>query len=126
MSIATEVLQPSPTRFTMYGKALPNDLNTTDEQVSPGLAKRLARYALNRLQDSGFRRVVEPTSGVVGKPELGHWATLVYTIDGDDRPSERSYCVRFTNREGGYIEVVGILTSRGWPSLDHGLFIGES
>ncbi len=125
MIIATEVLQPSPTRFTLYGKALPNELKTTDEKVSPGLAKRLARYALNRLQDSGFRRVVEPTSGVIGKPNLGHWRVLVYTTDGDQSSSVRSYCVRFTNCDGGYIEVVGILTKRGWPSLDHGLAIGE-
>lgn len=125
MQVESQVLKCLPTRFTLFGKALPNELEETPEQVSPGLVKRLTDYALKRLQGSGFRKVVQPTSGAIGKPDLGHWRVLVYTTDGDLSSSVRSYCVRFTNRDGGFIEVVGILTKRGWPTLDHGLAIGE-
>lgn len=46
-------------------------------------------------------------------------------MDADDRPADRMYTVEFTNAGGGMIGVQGILTSNGWPCLDHGLCIDE-
>jgi hypothetical protein len=111
--IATEVLKRGPARFNMVGQRLPYHLHTVDEFITAGLAHRLAAYATRRMADGGF---AELTAG---------WKITVYTIDGEDRPAERSYCVRWQNKDGGYIEVVGILTRSGWPSLDHGYAIGQ-
>ncbi|MDO8416260.1 MAG: hypothetical protein Q7S87_08630 [Agitococcus sp.] len=45
-------------------------------------------------------------------------------MDANEKPSERSYNVKYTNLAGGYIEVTGILTHNGWPHVAHGLAIG--
>lgn len=111
MTITTEVYQRGPARFDMVGQSLPTHLTLTADGVSPGLAKRLARYALQTLDDNGFGKVV------------AEWQVSVYTLEADEKPADRSYSVRWTNEEGGAIEVVGILTHRGWPFLDHGLDI---
>ena len=48
---------------------------------------------------------------------------VTYTMDGDERPANRFYTVEFTNPKGGMVGIQGIMTERGWPSLDHGLCI---
>jgi len=110
--IATSVMAPDPARFNQVGQLLATTLHDVDESISQGLAARLLRYAEKRLDASGF------LTAVTG------WTVEVYTIDGDDVPSARSYCVRWKNDEGGYIEVVGILTNHGWPCVDHGFYMG--
>lgn len=84
-----------------------------DEYIKPRLAQRLVNYASRSMADAGF-----------GAMTVG-WQISVYTIDGDAQPSDRSYCVRWQNEKGGYIEVIGILTHSGWPSIDHGFGIGQ-
>lgn len=112
-SVATEVYLRGESRFTMAGQKLPDQLHITDKVITHGLAFRLARYALQRLNDAGFAKAVEG------------WKLTVYTMDADLPSAERYYSVRWKNDTGGYIEVNGILTSRGWPSLDHGYSIGH-
>ncbi len=108
----TEVLKRVPEWNTLHQKTN-YFLTATDEKISAGLALRIHNYALEQLKSAGFFEIVKG------------WVASVYTCDGDDRPSNRSYCVRWTNVQGGYIEVVGILTYKGWPNLDHGLAIGR-
>jgi hypothetical protein len=112
-SVATEVLKRGPAQFAGWGEFLGYPLHEVDEVISQGLAQRLVAYAKNRLIEAGFDRLVEG------------WTLTVYTINGDDRPADRSYCVRWKSEKGGFIEVVGILTRSGWPTLDHGFEIGE-
>jgi hypothetical protein len=111
MALTTEVYGQHPARFTMTGQVLPTNLFKTEEGITQGLAKRLHKHALETLEASGFKAAV---SG---------WSVTVYTIDASDIPSNRSYCVRWENEQGGSIEVIGILTRKGWPHLDHGLAI---
>lgn len=86
----------------------------TPELISAGLVTRLVKYATCRLTDTGFQ-----------------WAAInatkveVYTTDGDSKPADRSYVVRWVNSAGGYVELEGILTRGGWPTLDHGFAIGD-
>lgn len=107
--LRTRVMVRGEARFDMVGQKLPHSLHDTDEQITPGLAKRLAYYAVNELEDNGF--------------DISGWSCEVYTMDGDDRPSQRFYTVEFTHPKGGMVGVQGILTSHGWPNLDHGLCI---
>jgi len=110
--IQTEVLIAGPTPFDSTGRALSPRLTVTDESISQGLAKRLSDYAHRQLDEHGF-------GSLAGISDVS-----VYTVDGNDRPSERSYCVRWTNAKGGYIELVGIATKAGWPFLDFGFAFG--
>ncbi|MHD0644424.1 hypothetical protein ACYPKM_02155 [Pseudomonas aeruginosa] len=112
-TIQTEVLRSGPARFSMVGERLPSYLFDTDEAISDGLAKRIYHYAVGRLADAGFTKAVEG------------WIATVCTLDGDEKPADRSYYVRWKNSNGGYIDLVGILTRSGWPSLDHGWDIGH-
>ena len=109
----TAVFEKQATRFDMCGQRLSVDLNLGSEGVSQGLAKRLFDYAAKSLRDDGFGFMVD--LAIAGK-----WEASVYTIDGDMPSADRSYCVRITNPEGGYVEMIGIYTSKGWPSIDHG------
>lgn len=111
--VATEVYQRGSSRFNMVGQKLPDNLNITDKIITQGLAFRLARYALQRLDDAGFAKAVDG------------WKLTVYTMDADLPASERIYSVRWQNSAGGYIDVCGIFTKRGWPTLDHGYCIGH-
>ena len=108
MSKATMLIR-GEARFNMVGQRLPYNLYETDQTISPGLVKRLRNYALKSLEDAGF--------------EVSQWACEVYTMDGDEPPSSRFYTVEFTNEKGGMLGVQGILTSKGWPHIDHGLCI---
>lgn len=111
--IQTAAYAQNPTRFDMTGRSLTPTLRLTEGKVSGALAQRLARYAAHRLAASGF------------DVESSRWATLVYTTEANEPPAYRHYTVRYTNESGGYIEVCGIMTRKGWPFLNHGLAIGE-
>jgi hypothetical protein len=109
---STAVLQRGPAQFDMTGRCLGYPLKPLDECISAGLARRLLKYAVQRGSEAGFGPLL-----AVAAPE-------VYTLDVDDKPSDRSYCVKFKTSQGGYLELVGILTRNGWPSLDHGFEVG--
>jgi hypothetical protein len=102
----TLILRKAPTKFSMWGGALPNDLTVVDGTISPGLVARLHRYALTRMLASGF--------------DVTDWKCEISTLDGDERPSDRSYTVEFTNAQGGSIALEGIETKSGHPFLHHG------
>jgi hypothetical protein len=110
-SIATEVLQREPARFDMVGKLLSCQLLSTGQEISAGLATRLFRYAERQLEENGFLGAVRD------------WSVTVGTNDGDEEPANRFYWVTWTNEKGGSISLSGILTNKGWPTLDHGLSI---
>lgn len=112
-TIATEVMKRGPAQFNGVGQFLGYPLYIVSEAISPGLAQRLAHYARRRMSDAGFGALTED------------WRVTAYTIDGDETPAHRSYCVRWQNGKGGFIEVVRILTRAGWPCLDHGFEIGQ-
>lgn len=108
--LRTLVMFRGKPRFDMVGQRLPDHLHDADEKISHGLAQRLYRYALVTLEDAGF--------------EVSAWDCEVYTMDGNDKPADRFYCVEFTNAKGGSIGIQGIMTRKGWPILDHGFCIG--
>lgn len=110
--LTTEVLKAQPARFDMVGQKLLTGLDTLPEQISQGLAKRLVAHAEKRLKACGFGEIT------AGKQ------VRVYTVDGHLSPAERNYCVRWTAEQGGYVEVVGIYTSKGWPLGDFGFYMG--
>lgn len=109
----TDVMIRMPIRYDMTGMALPQQVKTTGKTISKRLAARLYRYALDRLRLSGFQDVVTG------------WEPEAYTLDADNPVDDRTYCVRWVNPEGGYIEVIGIFISDGKPHLDHGFAIGD-
>lgn len=111
MDIATEVLKRGEARFDMVGQFLGYPLHSTAEQISTGLAVRLVRYAERTLDAEGFLAAVKG------------WSVKVGTNDADSKPADRWYWVCWTNEKGGSLSVQGILTSKGWPHLDHGLKI---
>lgn len=112
-AIQTEVYKVDPARFDMAGQRLADLLTLTSEQISPGLAQRLADYALKALDDAGFKAAVEG------------WTCIVSTSEAEETPANRSYYVRWKNAKGGFIEVIGILTRNGWPFIDHGISAGQ-
>ena len=99
-----------PARFTMVGTSLPKHVLDSENDIPIGLAKRIYKYAKARFEEAGF-----PTKG--RKVE-------VYSIDGDEELEDRSYCVKFQNAKGGYLELVGILINNGIPTIDHGFEVG--
>ena len=110
MDIQTVVYERLPCRFDLSGQSLGHDLRQTEETISPGLAKRLSRYAEARLSNGGF--------------SVSGWECEVETTDDQDRSSDRTYHVTFFNESGGSLGIQGILITRyGWPCLDHGAFI---
>lgn len=112
----TEVWRKLPTRFDVCGQVVGNPIEITEQVISPGMAQRLHRYALDRLYKAGFGLLASGSK------------VTVYTLDADDPPPERVYCVRWSRKvsvTNGYIELSGIMTRRGWPSLDHGFTVGE-
>lgn len=113
MHLSTTVMLRGPANFNQVGQFLGYPLKDLPEQISAGLAQRLAKYAETRLVDAGFAPIIAGST------------IEVYTMDGDDKPADRAYVVKFKTQKGGFIEVVGILTRNGWPSLDHGFCIGE-
>lgn len=114
MSLHTEVYQPGAARFTMAGQRLPTQMHLTSEVITAGLAARLLRYAERALDAEGF------LAAVAG------WEVTVGTDDADDAPADRAYWVMWTNPKGASLSITGILTSKGWPTLDHGMQIERS
>lgn len=110
--ISSEVFRTGASRFDMTGQKLPSYVHGTDQTISAGLVKRLHQYAERELIAQGFGALAQNAE------------VTVYTLDGDDKPSDRKYCVRWYRPEGGYIEMVGIHTHSGWPSLDYGFEVG--
>jgi hypothetical protein len=110
--LTAQVWEKGPAQFTSWGTALPTPLHLTAENISSGLAARLHRYAERELIEHGFGPLVKDAK------------VIVYTIDAEDKPADRSYCVRWHTPQGGYVELIGILTKAGWPSLNHGFDIG--
>lgn len=113
MQIQTEVLREGQSFYNWTQGKTQWPIHMTEEQVTPGLALRLVRYALICLDDSGFKAAIEG------------WKCTVITLDGNERPADREYHVRFMNTKGGYVEVNRILTRKGWPFLDHGISAGH-
>lgn len=109
-AINVQVLRRGEPRFNMVGQRLPDSLYDTDQTISPGLVKRLHCYGLKAMEDAGFN--------------VAGWSVEIYTMDANERPSDRYYCVEFTNAKGGMLGVQGILTSAGHPCLDHGVSVG--
>lgn len=99
-------------RCDQVGQRLPASLHQTSEQISEGLAKRLYLYAEDRFTEAGFTLTVG-------------WEFEVYTLNASDKPADRAYTVRAQNDKGGYLEVIGILTNKGCPILDHGFAVGQ-
>ena len=113
MSIKTEVYRRISQGCDMCGQARPDRLTEIEsEGISKLHVSKVYAQAKRRLKATGFLDVVED------------WDKTVYTLDGESAVSERIYCMRFTNKQGGYIEIVGILLCKKGMSLDHGLFIG--
>lgn len=111
--LTTTVMKAGPTRFNMVGQRLDSHLHIIDEVISQGMAQRLYAYALKAFDAAGFLEMCRT------------WQVEVYTVDGHLKGPERSYCVQFKNEKGGYIELIGIETLKGWPTLDYGLAIGQ-
>lgn len=109
MKVETTVFIRGSAHHNMCGEFLGYPLKPCGEIITKGLAKRLITYASKDLKSEGLW----PGDVVTAEVE---------TCDGDEKPANRSYCVRFRTRKGGAIGIEGILTKRGWPLLDHGLF----
>ncbi|WP_427121610.1 hypothetical protein [Pseudomonas aeruginosa] len=114
MEHTTEVYAPWPARFNMVGQKLPTQMHLTEEKISQGLATRLLRYAEKALDAEGF------LDAVAG------WEVTIGTDNADERPADRFYWVKWTNPKGASLSITGILTSRGWPHLDHGMQIDRA
>lgn len=114
MEHSTEVYAPGPARFNMCGQSLPTQMHLTEEKISQGLATRLLRYAEKSLDAEGF---LEAVAG---------WEVTIGTDNADERPADRFYWVKWTNPKGASLSITGILTSRGWPHLDHGMQIDRA
>lgn len=108
----TQVYKQGPTRFNMCGQVTRRPLHEVEEGITQGLASRLHRYAERELIAQGFGAIAAGAT------------VTVYTIDGSDKPADRSYCVRWHTPQGGYVEMVEILTRAGWPCVDCGFVIG--
>lgn len=113
MSTPATAVMSRVSRFNQIGQRLDDFLVVTEDSISTGLANRLHRHAVSRLSAAGFSKMLEDSQ------------VEIYTMDAEQKPADRSYSVRFKNKLGGYIEVIGIQTNHGWPSLDYGFDIGE-
>lgn len=112
--ITSTVMQRGPAHFNQVGQFLGYPLKDVDVAITPALVQRLVRYASKRFADVGFAQ------GIAGAD------VEVYTADADEKPANRSYTVKFEHRQGGYVELCGILTQHGWPMLDHGFNMGAT
>ena len=106
-TIKTQVYKSEPPRFNMVGQKLDTIIQLVQGDISPGLVKRLMNYAQKVVDQAGFEKFTENST------------ISVYNID-----KHNIYCVRWTNEKGGFIELSGIHTHKGWPTLDYGFSIG--
>tara|TARA_R110000822_G_scaffold274744_1_gene397037 strand:- start:3099 stop:3461 length:363 start_codon:yes stop_codon:yes gene_type:complete len=91
-----------------------NDLIGQGKQVSEGLAKRLAHYARKRLADCGWGEAIETCEATVDA-----WNNY------GDSAEDANYCVKFYNETGSAMGVQGISIRKGWPDMDHGIFLDD-
>lgn len=84
-------------------------LHDEGDQISEGLAKRLAHYGRKRLTDLGFGPLINDMQAHVS-------STDIHTL---------TYLVEFQLVGGGRLGVEGIYTDKGWPYLDHGIFASD-
>lgn len=110
--IKSEVYEKGNARFNMCGQSLPKSVYLTNDNISQGTCSRLVKYATTRIKDAGLDMVLA-------------WDCVVSTLDHDEPPADRFYCVNWTNKQGTRISVEGILTSKGYPHIDHGIHITE-
>ena len=89
-------------------------LTESGDEISSGLAKRLAHYARRRLTDIGWGAAIENC-------EVHVEASSTY----GDRPEDQNYCVKFLNAAGGSMGIQGIGILKGWPTIDHGYFLDD-
>jgi len=113
--VDVHLLATGPAELTFDNKVTKHVFTAQDATVSDVVVERLVDYAHKRLCDLGFMSVSIPAS----------WKVSVETLDGDKKPSQRSFNVYFTNHAGGTVGVTQIYTRSGWPFLDHGLCIEE-
>ena len=111
MTPKTVVYAKHEQRFDLAGQPIPRSLCKVDESISAGLAKRLQAYAIKRMKPAGL------------PPFYLDWQCVVETADAELPPAERAYSVYWVNDDLTEIGVQGILTNRGWPFLDHGIFL---
>jgi hypothetical protein len=107
--IATSVQYDVTSHYNATLNKTNRTLHDHGKTVSPGLAKRLAHYARKRLTEGGFGAMI---AGWTVHVE----AMSIYSVE----PEDQTYCVQFRNDQGGSIGIEGIMTLRGWPTLDHG------
>ena len=107
MNIQSQIYKSDPARFNMVGQKLTQTIQQVEGEISQGLLKRILSYANKEISAYGFERVTENAD------------ISVYTIDND-----KIYTVRWTNEKGGYVELSGIHTHKGWPHLNFGFNIG--
>lgn len=111
--IKSEVYKKGEYRHDMCGQTLPQQVFITEDDISQGTCERLVNYATDRIKQAGLGFIL-------------NWNCVVSTLDQDLLPPDRVYCVNWTNEQGTRISVDGILTRKGWPSLDHGISIAEN
>lgn len=107
MNIQSQIYKSDPPRFNMVGQKLTQTIQLVDGEISQGMLKRIVSYANKEISEYGFEKFTENSD------------ISVYTIDNN-----KVYTVRWTNSKGGYIELTGIHTSKGWPHLNYGFNIG--
>jgi len=102
----------APQEFDIAGQPLSRPLFNSKETISYGLADRLFNYAECCLINIG---IYPPPRSKVEVSAIREWE--------DQKPSEMTYCVTWITEKGGEMGVQGIQTNKGWPQLDHGMFI---
>ena len=103
-NITTERRTITGSHFNLCGQFL-HHKTKVDGDISPGLVKRLVRYAQKELRAIG----IEPPSHAIEVYSLGY--------DSDTR----TYHVSFKNGKGATYVLNGIMLGNGgWPDLDHG------
>jgi len=112
MQIATSTHTTGQALFDAAGQFLGRPVHCAPDApvIRPGLATRLAAYAQTRIAD-------------VGIAIRNDWTVEVETFNAEYPPSERIYHVTFTTHTGGTLSVQGIMTTNGWPQLDHGIVV---
>lgn len=111
--VKTEVYKRLPTRFTMYGSALPQDLALTELKISKDLRSKLHRFAKEAMIASGFGPLLETCT------------VTISTMDAEALVNDRAYTVKFETPQGGKISMVGIFIKDGKPVLHHGFEIQD-
>ena len=91
----------------MIGQRNSTTLSVVEGSISQGMVQRLINYAQKEAKSVGFEDFTLDAQ------------ITVYNIDEDS-----VYTVRWQNKKGGYLELRGIHTNKGWPTLDYGFNVG--